>query len=887
MLKNIKPSFRKICYNFIIGAFFCTSFVSVANADICFVLDQDCIDGGALNRMTQENEVCSGYDETYDISTSSNGLKCDSCNKGSMVKYKCYCKEDNLVRKGDRCVYKSDSVCPIADYYFDADRGAGWDCDACIDHKSEQYGKYKCDCDEDHLYKNNTCVEDACLFLKGKDTVSNSTASSRENQNWVCQKCTASSDKTRYYNKAHCECDGEPWGEYCIPDGRCAATQGYYNTNNIQCGTGDVVKRMNSGFYKGCYYCADDDSDVCPNSYTKKQEHACDGHSGWYVVETDVTSTKGYPCFTCRQYQCDEEQGYYYFESQCKKHYNIAWYENFDRIWTAVVNNLIPIKDAFAIVNQNTDRLQRFQVVDEVDGGGGGYVVAVGGGNGGSDCPCPKTGPGSGQYAGTDSRGRATYYDLSPCCQILTTVNDNLTKDIIDRDRVLDGLLYKEYRCLEDSTTKCWYGKVVDTDICPDGTDFYAQLTCPDSRYEKVDSGQKSAGSQTTCYKCQPKCDKTKNEYVNKDDCLTAAEKLAFWDNLEQKATRVAENMTLIKPAEAKRILPSLDLTLDEAMTCLYDSDILCYKPATCPDKVGTKINIDCKFGGVSGAITGTFTVTGSANASKYKLSISYKKNDTATVETKTFSPGDNVKITGMETTGKITGCTIKLYSGLEQLIMDTTDAKCSFSKTYKESDCKIQSTDTGGNTSSNEVTAKVWEVFVNKYKCSSTGAYMAVTNSETSYLIRTDKTNNSKTNVYINNSADFPKVLQFDKTKESYESQSAHALAGDTSDCNFALTTKEDCYDAGICTSSGNYNTSYIYQPGGTGSASIRTMVGITSSGEYVIIQRCGKCSNSGSGGSGGGGGGGSGGGGGNLSLADDVLNPIENEPGVIERPR
>ena len=119
--------------------------------------------------------------------------------------------------------------------------------------------------------------------------------------------------------------------------------------------------------------------------------------------------------------------------------------------------------------------------------------------------------------------------------------------------------------------------------------------------------------------------------------------------------------------------------------------------------------------------------------------------------------------------------------------------------------------------------------------------------------------------------------MIWFDKTQETYESQTAHALAGDDSDCNFVLTTKDDCYSAGICTSDGNYDTSYIYQPGGTGSASIRTMVGITSSGEYVIIQRCGKCSNSGSGGSGGSGGGG--GGGEHFQLnEDDLIDPEWN---------
>ena len=506
MLKNIKPSFRKICCNFIIGAFFCTSFVSVANADICFVLDQDCIDNGTLKRMTEENSLCSGYDETTDISTSNNGLKCDRCNeggmsnKGGMIKYKCYCKEDTLVREGDHCVYKNDTVCPVADYYFDADRGAGWDCDACIDHRSEQYGKYKCNCDGDHLDKNGTCVEDACLFLKGKELVNNSTVSSRENQNWVCQKCTASSSQTIYYNKAHCECDGEAWGEYCIPAGRCVASQGYYNTSNIQCGTGDVVKRMDSGHYKGCYYCADDDSDKCPSPYTKRQEEACRGKNGWYTIETDVTSTKGYPCFTCRQYQCNEEEGYYYFESQCKKHYNISWMDNFDRMWAAVVNNLIPIKDALAAVSQKAINAQNLQLVND---GVGGYIVAVGGGTGGRDCPCPKSGPGSGQYYGKDSSGRDMYYDLSPCCTAITEqpiTNDDLrlfVDGILDNERVLDEVVCRKYSCFENSTTKCWHGKIINADICTEGS-----KTVDCAFYEtKTHVSTNECG--TKCYACK------------------------------------------------------------------------------------------------------------------------------------------------------------------------------------------------------------------------------------------------------------------------------------------------------------------------------------------------------------------------------------------------
>ena len=219
---------------------------------------------------------------------------------------------------------------------------------------------------------------------------------------------------------------------------------------------------------KGCdrkeYPCCLNNPEIVdPDPNPDVPESPCELKDGCWVVKTPNNT-------------CNPDEGMYYTEAECKAAHNIAWNSSFTRMWAAVVNNLIPIKEAVAALPNVSVAIDSPSVVDT----GSGYMISVGD----KECPCPKTGPGSGQATGQyDANGHATYYDLSDCCRLLDNLDSSLGKfeDTL-QETTGDEHTGLTYVCQYDNSKKCWYA--VASSNCDDSfnlnqADYNLNITDP------------------------------------------------------------------------------------------------------------------------------------------------------------------------------------------------------------------------------------------------------------------------------------------------------------------------------------------------------------------------------------------------------------------------
>ena len=248
-------------------------YASPATAGVCFLPDiNNCIGANALASPDQTPEDCSrltrqGYTA---FAAEQSGVDCQQC-QGTY-----YCKCDgNYKKDGGRCVER----CPASEYPLTAAKPAHWQCEACSDALSDNYGQ---------RYKNCTCPSpytqigsDKCVNCQGYD-VSASEATTKKTNGYSCLAC----DNDAASGKYKCSCPSTHEEIYvngvkkCLPkcagnhmehksDGSCGCASGYPNLYNGNCYP--VCSAPKSKFEKGECLCSEE------YSHTKADNETCTG----------------------------------------------------------------------------------------------------------------------------------------------------------------------------------------------------------------------------------------------------------------------------------------------------------------------------------------------------------------------------------------------------------------------------------------------------------------------------------------------------------------------------------------------------------------------------------------------------------------------------------
>ena len=458
-----------------------------ATAEICFVLDQDCIDG--ISGASSSTRGCEGYNADKNYGLTNDTVTCESCtdSNGATIKhqFKCKCKKNGtkcVDSKCSECKYTTNDTCPTSEYKYSSDKGLGWDCDPCIDKFSKQWGKYKCKCDDTIGYwmVNNNCSKDPCYSIfkaPASSRVTLSEAARLENLEYTCDKCAAS-EQSQFAGKASCVCDGiidSQRNNRCIPKGRCDTAGYYYTKASCQAvwGLSGICREITSGQYKYCIQGEDDKDDVCPSPWKTKKS---DCTTPFIAEHPSVTTPKSHqPCFDCREKECKPYDGFNYFKEEC-----LGEQEK--------VN--VPLSASN---------------VTSVSGGKKLSTIDL-------ECTCPQEGPGSGTEKSLNGQ-MYTYYDMSPCCKWLAKVDAD-TKQILDD---IESLKDKSSDCAVNGD-KCWYNTFTSR-----GCTKRYEDEMKSKEYKWTDADKKSKEDARTHFCYYP--DKDKCDIMNKCDlykCDTA-----------------------------------------------------------------------------------------------------------------------------------------------------------------------------------------------------------------------------------------------------------------------------------------------------------------------------------------------------------------------------
>ena len=425
MCNQIFKNLKKACFIGMLSVLIATPWQNVS-ADICFVLDQDCINMGSI--ISSSAKGCEGYNADKNYGLTNDTVTCESCtdSNGATIKhkFKCKCKNNNakcVDSKCSDCKYTTNDTCPTSEYKYSSDKGLGWDCDPCIDKLSKQWGKYKCKCDDTIGYwmVNNNCSKDPCYSIfkaSASSRVTLNEAERLENLEYTCDKCAAS-EQSQFAGKASCVCNGiidSQRNNRCIPKGRCDTAGYYYTKASCQAvwGLSGICREITSGQYKYCIQGEDDKDDVCPSPWKTKKS---DCTTPFIAEHPSVTTPKSHqPCFDCREKECKPYEGFNYFKEEC-------------------TGDQEEVNVPLSASN-----------VTSVSGGKKLSTIDL-------ECTCPQEGPGSGKEKELNGQ-MYTYYDMSPCCKWLTKVDAD-TKQILED---IKSLKDKSPNCAENSD-KCWY----------------------------------------------------------------------------------------------------------------------------------------------------------------------------------------------------------------------------------------------------------------------------------------------------------------------------------------------------------------------------------------------------------------------------------------------
>ncbi len=425
MCNQIFKNLKKACFIGMLSVLTIAPWQNVS-ADICFVLDQDCINMGSI--ISSSTKGCDGYNADKNYGLTNDTVTCESCtdSNGATIKhkFKCKCKNNNakcVDSKCSDCKYTTNDTCPTSEYKYSSDKGLGWDCDPCIDKLSKQWGKYKCKCDDTIGYwmVNNNCSKDPCYSIfkaPASSRVTLNEAERLENLEYTCDKCAAS-EQSQFAGKASCVCDGiidSQRNNRCIPKGRCDTAGYYYTKASCQAvwGLSGICREITSGQYKYCIQGEDDKDDVCPSPWKTKKS---DCTTPFIAEHPSVTTPKSHqPCFDCREKECKQYEGFNYFKEEC-------------------TGDQEEVNVPLSASN-----------VTSVSGGKKLSTIDL-------ECTCPQEGPGSGKEKELNGQ-MYTYYDMSPCCKWLTKVDAD-TKQILED---IKSLKDKSPNCAENSD-KCWY----------------------------------------------------------------------------------------------------------------------------------------------------------------------------------------------------------------------------------------------------------------------------------------------------------------------------------------------------------------------------------------------------------------------------------------------
>ena len=385
------------------------------------------------------------------------------------------------------CVVKAERGDCGNGYTLSRPKGEGWDCSSCG-------GKYKCEesqcpagyedqieCDDDESYGerrevkiskgyrgNHSC--DKCVKLKDL-CAAEGARYVKTDRNTCTGACSYNySSGIKYYEVCSC------------PNYNLGSNTNSCMKNYEECDVGDAA---HTKYYKA------EDNHRCVGSQYFEQGHLpseanynceaspscteCDGKKYYICTELSCPEHATKVSGECRCNEgyverdgacvvaCNAIEGKYYTEAECKTANQIASNNYFERVWEAVVNNTLPIKEAFAankltvVSGSNSAALiNTSDLVVSAQNGNldiqqttSGYMVAI---PGGKSCPCPKEGPGSGAFYGYDNSGKLLYYDVSDCCLALREVNPEIFKNNDITTETLD-----EKVCKQDSVSKCWY----------------------------------------------------------------------------------------------------------------------------------------------------------------------------------------------------------------------------------------------------------------------------------------------------------------------------------------------------------------------------------------------------------------------------------------------
>ena len=264
-------------------------------ARVCFLPDiNNCIGANALTSPNPTPDDCSrltrqGYE---DFGAAQSGVDCQLCNG----RYYCKC-DGNYKKDGNRCVER----CSATDYPLTSKKATPWQCEACSDALSDNYGR---------RYKNCTCPSpytqigsDKCVDCQGYDLSANE-AATKQNNGYICSACDNDTNSGKY--KCSCASSKEEVTvagvKKCLDKcganqvhssstGACVCSDSKKEIVNGQCACKSIYRTYNNTCYEQCESpkVASGANCVCPAEYnhTKANGETCTGTTcdGKYRVE--------------------------------------------------------------------------------------------------------------------------------------------------------------------------------------------------------------------------------------------------------------------------------------------------------------------------------------------------------------------------------------------------------------------------------------------------------------------------------------------------------------------------------------------------------------------------------------------------------------------------